>query len=189
MLALAQKLSTEGFTPLNTTYSKPIRTRRVPLIFDHYVDARLRKKWNGRASEQSRWLLRGTIEDLTKEFARPFRIANLQQLPAKKHGQPWQACWAAGVIVYERLRTRYPKRNDSRPIRGALALTGALLGRHVEDSQFRKNRKNILDEAPGLAQWFVDRFSEFKTNRVESLMDLLEDNYPLLDSFSLRAKT
>jgi hypothetical protein len=182
--ALKHNLDQAGYTPHNIRLVKLVGTPRVPKIIDPYVHERLRPKWNGQASEQSRFLLKGHIPELTKEFARPFRIANFQQLPGRKHGYPWQACWASSVIVYERLRGHYQNRNDSRPIDGALELAGALLNRLVEDSQFRKCRKDILEETPGLVQRFIDQFNDFKTNggKVE---ELLENDYRLHTVFPL----
>ncbi len=176
--ALTKKLSTEGYTPYNIRFSEPVRTPRVPQILDCYLDACLQKKWNARASEQSRWLLRGRIADLTREFARPFRIANFQLIPPRKHGQPWQACWAASAIVYERLRADYKKRTDSRPLDGALTLAGALLGRTVDDAQFRRNRRRVLSEQPDLAQAFTSQFSSSKTSESWNIQHMLEPDYP-----------
>ena len=77
-------------------------TPRIPDIIDHYVDARLRPLWDGRASEKSRWGLKRQIPELKKEITQPFRIANLPQLPPKQGGYPWRAGWSASAIVYAR---------------------------------------------------------------------------------------
>ncbi|HKC93815.1 MAG TPA: hypothetical protein VKB81_07315 [Nitrospira sp.] len=174
--ALRFKLDQEGYSPYGprNPIEEPIRTKNVPLVIDQYVDRQLQYLWNEEGSDQSRMVLRGRIETLVADLTKPFQPANFATLAPQRGGYPWLAPWVASAVIYERLRSRHPKKRDARAIDAGLELASALLGRTVDQAQFHRKRREIKNMRPDFHQWFEHRYQNFKKAWKLTIPELLD---------------
>ena len=155
--ALQRRLSSSGYTPYGMVGDapRPAGPGRLALV-GQYVDHCLREVWEEDASDQRdqfvRLSLRGKLKDLVRTYDRPFLVAEYRRLPPRRGGYPQWASWVAATAVYERLRRRYPGRQDSMARATTMLLLEVLRGSMPDDSYFQRKRREIKEHAPQLAE-------------------------------------
>lgn len=182
--ALRHRLATPGYSPYGSLFDKmlrkyPFRTQGVPSVINRYVDERIAWRWKGQASEMSRFLMRGRINQLVKEFDRPFLASTLQPLPPKQGGYPWLAPWVAGTVIYKYLRREYTQKQNQMPKEVSLSLASALLERPVDDSQFHRKRRMLERRVPKITELFQQGFKNFLVGHRETIKRLMEQDHLL----------
>ena len=162
----------------------PVTTPRVPGILNAYVDNCLKNFWDGDHSEGSRISLRREVDDLAKEFNQPFQVRYFHPLPFKQGGYPKLSPWVAGTVVYGIVKQRYPQHQNSRPITAGMAVSGVLLNRTTEPSEFHRRKKEIQLIYPDIGQKFQEAYLDF-TQKQNLKIDktLVEQNLHIPDYF------
>lgn len=155
--ALQRRLSTSGYTPYGMTGSAPLPAGPGQLaLVGRYVDHCLREVWEEEASAERdhfvRLSLRGQVPSLVREYARPFLVAEYRRLSPKRGVYPHWASWVVATAVYEALRRRYPRKQDSTARATTMLLLEALRGTMPDDSHFRRQRRAIQQRAPRVAE-------------------------------------
>jgi hypothetical protein len=96
--------------------------------------------------------LRGQFKDLVRTYDRPFLVTEYRRLPPRRGGYPQWASWVVATAVYEKLRRRYPGRQDSMARATTMLLLEVLRGTMPDDSYFQRKRREIKKRAPQLAE-------------------------------------
>lgn len=191
--AIGDRLNNKEYSPYGMGFLNQdrLKTTGVTPIINRYVDKRLSEIWDSNASQPSSFLLKNRIDELVREFERPFLASTLQTLGPRRGGYPWLAPWVVATITYQGLKKTHPQRQDQRPRDVSLFLISALSARgrgNVDDSQFHRNRRiieerfgKIIDEQKGewgtsITEIFYKDFEHFTLVRRESLEKLMEQN-------------
>jgi hypothetical protein len=153
---LRRRLSMANYTPYGDGDRLNSERRSV---LARYVVHGLCERWEPDASpamsESLRHALRGSIKALGKELAAPVLVVEHRRLPRKQGGYPEWGPWVAAAALYADVRERFPRQQDSRALKVALALLKALHGTVPDKAEFRRKRRRIERVAPAFVERMV----------------------------------
>ena len=151
--ALQDRLRRPGYSPFQ---QPPLQSSHLLGIVNGYVDECLKRYWDISASEQSRFVLKARIQELVREWARPFLVTERRALPSKRGGYPRLAPWVSATVLYRALRQKHTQNQNSIPVDMALEVLEALIGRQVESPDFHAKRRAIETQGVPLVETLLD---------------------------------